>query len=300
MKTLILSILTICYTCTSAFAGEGEKELTKEEKKFVDSVRKIMKYETGLVGLTGGIAELNIPAGFKFLNKEQAEYVVTSLWGNPPQQGVLGLLVPQEWDPIFDSTYAFVISFENMGYVKDSDADKIDYADLLKDIRKEEPESNKQRTSMGYETIHMVGWASNPFYDKTKKVLHWAKELRFGNQEVNTLNYDVRVLGRRGILSLNAVTDIGHLNLVKRDIDKVLSMARFTSGNRYEDFDSKTDNVAAWTVGGLVAGKILAKVGGFKFLKLIFIGIAAAIGAAWRFITGRRKKKEEETMEQAG
>ncbi|MEI9946725.1 MAG: DUF2167 domain-containing protein [Chitinophagaceae bacterium] len=62
----------------------------------------------------------------------------------------------------------------------------------------------------------MVGWAQPPFYDSKNKVLHWAKELQFGGEDLNTLNYDVRFLGRKGILSLNAVATIDQLPKVKK------------------------------------------------------------------------------------
>jgi uncharacterized membrane-anchored protein len=87
------------------------------------------------------------------------------------------------------------------------------------------------------------------------------------------------------------------LDSVNKNLNNVLSMVSFNKGNTYSDFDSKTDNIAAWTIGGLVAGKILAKVGFFalilKNIKLIGLAIVAFGGAAWRFITGRRKKEEE-------
>jgi uncharacterized membrane-anchored protein len=74
-------------------------------------------------------------------------------------------------------------------------------------------------------------------------------------------------------------------------------MVSFNKGNTYSDFDSKTDDIAAWTIGGLVAGKILAKVGFFalilKNIKLIGLAILALGGGIWRFIRGRRKKEEE-------
>ena len=92
------------------------------------------------------------------------------------------------------------------------------------------------------------------------------------------------------------------LDSVNAHINDVLAMVNFTEGNRYSDFDSSTDNVAAWTIGGLVAGKVLAKVGFFavilKFLKFIIAGVVLAGGAIWRFVTGRRKKKEEEAQYQ--
>ena len=34
-----------------------------------DSVEKAMKYQTGIISLYNGIAQLNVPEGFKYLNK---------------------------------------------------------------------------------------------------------------------------------------------------------------------------------------------------------------------------------------
>jgi uncharacterized membrane-anchored protein len=211
------------------------------------------------------------------------------------------MLFPGAGSPFADSSYAFVITYDGMGYVKDDDADKINYDDMLKEMQEGEKAENEERAKQGYEPIHFAGWAQKPFYDKTNKVLHWAKELKFGEAtDGNTLNYEVRILGRKGVLSLNAVASMSELTLVKNDIDKVLTIASFTKGNTYGEFDSKVDDVAAWTVGGLVAGKVLAKVGFFalilKNIKLVIIALAAVGGGIWRFITGR-KKKEEDTQE---
>jgi hypothetical protein len=58
--------------------------------------------------------------------------------------------------------------------------------------------------------------------------------------------------------------------------------------------------VAAWTIGGLVAGKVLAKAGFFalilKFIKPILLVLIATGGGIWRFLGGRRKEKEEEEL----
>jgi len=81
---------------------------------------------------------------------------------------------------------------------------------------------------------------------------------------------------------------------VKKNIPDVLHMAAFDKGYTYEEFDSGIDKVAAWTIGGLVAGKILAKVGLFalvlKFWKLIALAVVGAFAAVKRFITGRKKE----------
>lgn len=303
----IINVFIACALPFFLFAGKygdsteaASQELIKYVQ-LVDSVEKAMKYQTGIVSIGNGIAQLNVPAGFKYLNKEQSTYIITEIWGNPPQDGILGMLFPDAGSPFADSSYAFVITYDGMGYVKDDDADKINYDDMLKEMQEGEKAENEERAKQGYEPIHFAGWAQKPFYDKTNKVLHWAKELKFGEAaDGNTLNYEVRILGRKGVLSLNAVASMSELTLVKNDIDKVLTIASFTKGNTYGEFDSKVDDVAAWTVGGLVAGKVLAKVGFFalilKNIKLVIIALAAVGGGIWRFITGR-KKKEEDTQE---
>lgn len=296
MKKSMLFLVAIFAIISSSFA-KGEKDsleaVMEIQQKFVDSVEKSMNYQTGVVALEGGFAKLNIPAGFKFLNAEQSNYVISELWGNPPRKDVLGMLFPADGGPFAEKSYAFIISFDAMGYVKDGDADDINYDDMLKEMQKEEVEENKTRAQQGYVPIHIVGWATKPFYDKDKKVLHWAKNLKFGDEQSNTLNYDVRILGRKGVLSMNAVATMSELDLVKKDIDKVLQIPSFTEGNMYKDFDSNVDNVAAWTVGGLVAGKMLMKVGFFaKFWKFILIGLVA-VGAGVKKLFGKKSSGEE-------
>jgi uncharacterized membrane-anchored protein len=307
MKKFVLSIVATVALLTTTMA-KGEKDslaiLEKAQLAFIDSVDNAMKYEKGAIALSSGSVTLNVPAGFKYLNKEQSNYILTDLWGNPPRTDILGMLFPEAGGPFAEKSYAFVITFDPMGYVKDDDADKINYDDLLKEMQEGEVEENKERVKQGYSSIHMVGWASKPFYDKTNKVLHWAKNLKFGDAEENTLNYEVRILGRKGVLSMNAVATMSELNEVRKDIDKVLAIPSFTAGNTYKDFDSKTDNVAAWTIGGLVAGKVLLKVGVWaaivKFLawgwKFILIGIVAVWGAVKKFFGRKTVVEEEQTV----
>lgn len=298
MKKIVFLLYLFFAFSLSSFAKNDPDSLKLLEEqirlfgKFRDSVNTAMKYETGVIQLKGGIARLNIPKGFKFLGIEQSKFVINDVWGNPERDDILGMIFPQAGGPLTDSSYAFIVSFDEMGYVKDNDASKIDYKELLDEMHKEEPGNNAQRQKEGYSTIHMVGWAQPPFYDSKNKILHWAKELQFGGDEENTLNYDVRFLGRKGILSLNAVATMNELPIVKNDINQILKIAEFTEGNRYADFNDNTDKVAAYTVGGLVAGKILLKAGFFaKFWKLILLGIAALGGVIVKLF--KRKKATE-------
>ena len=58
------------------------------------------------------------------------------------------------------------------------------------------------------------------------------------------------------------------------------SSVTFARGQQYRDFDADIDEVAAYSIGGLVAGKVLAKVGLFAVvLKFWRIGLPALAGA---------------------
>ncbi len=272
-------------------------QMIEQELKRLDSIESSFHYQTGKVEIGNGIASMNIPSTFKYLGPSEAQYVIEDLWGNPKSQAPLGLLLPAHTNATDAGGYAFIIQFENIGYVKDNDADKIDYDDLLKELKTSSAKENEERRKQNIFTMDLLGWAAKPYYDKEKKVLHWAKEYSVEGQEHHTLNYDIRVLGRKGVLTLQAVSAMDQLDSVNNHINDVLGMVSFNEGSRYSDFDSSTDEVAAWTIGGLVAGKVLAKVGFFavimKFLKFIIIGIALAGGAIWKFITGRKKKEAE-------
>ncbi len=300
-KTLIYLFAATLLSITYAQAAETTEEISEvtveEVKLWQDSIENNLQYERGIIELSGGVAKLNLPADYKFLNAEQAQYVLTDLWGNPEDESVLGLIVPDNQGIFFDEGYVFEVYYSEIGYVKDNDADKIDYDDLLKDLQQETADANKERETAGYAPVTLVGWASEPYYDKDRKVLHWAKELEFSGSEVNTLNYNVRFLGRKGVFVANAIADITQLSAVQEDMPKIMDMVQFNDGYRYQDFDPSIDDVAKWTVGGLVAGKVLAKVGFFaliaKFWKVIAVAVIGFFGVFWKRI---RRKNEDENL----
>lgn len=257
---------------------------------FADSIENAMNYETGSVSLAGDIAVLDVPPGYKFLGSEQSKYVLTDLWGNPPDE-TLGMLFPDDMSPLHDDfSYVVEITYSEEGYIDDEDAEDLDYDEMLEEMQQEARDANEQRVEMGYGTVELLGWASPPYYDSEHKKLHWAKELRFDGAEVNTLNYNIRVLGRKGYLNLNVIGDISVLPMVQADIDKFLENVHFQEGNRYADFNPDLDEVAAYGIGGLITGKLLAKAGFFtlllKFWKVIAIAVVGAFAAFKKFIFG--------------
>lgn len=299
MRKLIMLLAAMCglVAANAQSPGEDSSALNLDSfEVYLDSVEKTFTYQHGTIKLGENIGTLQVPAGYKYLDAVQAERALTEVWGNPEGQATLGLLLPENIGVTTVGSHVFNIEYEEIGYVKDDDADDIDYKELLEEMQKDAVTENEERQKEGYESIAIVGWAAEPHYDAEKKVLHWAKEIKFGDAESNTLNYNVRILGRKGVLILNAISDISVLPEVNKNIPKVLNSFTFADGNTYADFNPDVDQVAAWTIGGLVAGKVLAKVGFFalliKFWKVIALAVAGGATALWKRF---RRKKEDGT-----
>jgi uncharacterized membrane-anchored protein len=282
MRNLLL--LCFCFIYLNTIAQEKNDDLIKKEQKLyqqkIDSINNSFTYEYGKVDIKDGIAEVDVPDNYKFLNSKQSNYVLTELWGNPPSD-ILGLLFPKNTSPLDENfTYAVEITYSEDGYIKDGDAKDLDYDELLEEMKDDTSSENGERTKQGYPTIELVGWASKPFYDEAEKKLHWAKEISFEGDEVNTLNYNIRVLGRKGYLNLNAIGTIDVLPTFKNDVNQILKSVHFSKGNKYSDFNPDIDEVAAYGIGGLIAGKFLAKLGFFalilKFWKILAVAVVGA------------------------
>lgn len=306
MKQVIASLSFLLLLQFEGFANDKDtlKNASTDEsqaenaavKAFLDSLENSIVYKHGVIKLENGNAVLTVPSGFKFISAPDSRYILEDLWQNLADTSTLGMIVPDSFHLNSASIpWVFVVTYEPLGYVEDGDADDINYDDLLKQMKESQSLANLERKKLGYAGLNLVGWASKPYYDDKNKVLHWAKELAVDSEEINTLNYDVRVLGRKGVLSLNALSTIDQLEDVKKHIPSVLRMASFENGHTYAEFNPDVDEVAAWTIGGLVAGKVLAKAGALavilKLWKFIALGLVAVGSFIWKFIRGRKKEE---------
>ena len=279
----ILLLLVSVGTHLITYAAPAPIDSLAAEQAYIDSVQATFHYQTGHVTLPGGIGAINVPTGFRYLDAKQSDYVLTKLWSNPDGES-LGMLFPTNRGPLDDNNWAFVVEYDPSGYVKDDDAADINYDDLLKEMQEDTEESNAEREAAGFGRIMLVGWAAKPYYDAKLNVLHWAKELRFGSSPSTTLNYNVRVLGRKGVLNLNAVGEIPQLAEIRGTIPAVIKSVEFAKGQQYADFDPKIDEVAAYGIGGLVAGKVLAKVGAFALIAKFWKVLLALVAGGWAAI----------------
>lgn len=272
-----LSLATTLPAQEPAAEAAAEGDHAAQVQAFVDA----LDFQDGKVSLAAARAELNLPASFRFLGAADAEKVLSQLWGNPPGSDAIGMLVPADISLAdHERSWAIVLQYEEEGYVSDEDAQEIDYNELLADMQASARESNEARKEQGFGAVEIVGWAESPRYDASAHKLHWAKELAFEGEPVHTLNYDVRVLGRHGVLVMRAVAGIGQLAQIKPGMTEALGAAEFVDGARYADFDSSTDKVAGYGLAALVAGGMAAKTGLWaKILALLIAGKKLVIGA---------------------
>lgn len=245
-------------------------------------------------------ASITVPEGFVFLDRDEAKRLMTVYWDNPEERAsdLLGALVPSYAKAYYQIDVAYFISFDNCGYIKDDDANSIDYDEMMKNIQEGEKEENEQIPEEYRLTT--LRWEFAPKYLAGSHVLVWAKRLASSSGS-EVVNYDMRLLSKDGLVSIMAVVDPYDSEEVKQREQSVINCLSFDEGYAYADFDPSRDRVSEWTLGGLVIGSILAKSGFFakvglillKGWKLIALAVAG-IGGAWF----KKKKKKQETNEE--
>jgi uncharacterized membrane-anchored protein len=292
-RSLMAAVLAL--SCASVVHAQepAAQQVTPEQ------IEASLKYQTGKITLPGSLATLNLPASFRYLGPADSERVLVEGWGNPPGNETLGMIVPANTSVLSDAGWGVVITYDKDGHVKDDDADDINYDELLADLKEGTNEANKERKALGYGAMTLVGWAEKPSYDKASHKMYWAKELRTEGNATSGLNYNIRVLGREGVLVLNAVASMAQIDEIRKEMKLVTAATDFTPGNRYADYNAATDKTAEYGLAALVAGGVATKLGLFgklfalllAFKKFIIIGIGFAAMWLYRVFTGRREAK---------
>jgi uncharacterized membrane-anchored protein len=272
---------------TSQAAEAPSEPDANADRARVESIESRLHPQTGDIRLPGANAVLHLGQDYYFLPADEARLVLTEGWENPPEavSNVLGIVFQSGRHFYENDAWGAVITYNPSGYVSDDDAESADYADLLRQLQAGEAEVNQRRTAQGYPTQHLVGWAEQPAYNRATHSVVWAQNLQINGQSENSLNYDVRLLGRNGVLSLNMVTGMSQLAATRQAAQRFAAQADFTPGNRYADHQSG-DRTAEYGVAGLVAagvGVAVAQKVGFLAIALLFlkkVGILIVAGIA--------------------
>lgn len=173
-----------------------------------------------------------------------------------------------------DGNWFLMFSFDDIGYVKDDEKSSLDADGILSSIREGTEAANKERAKRGWTAIKVVGWHEPPHYDEQTQNLTWA--VRGESQGRAIINYDTRILGRRGVMRVKLVSSPEELPQAVAQFRTLLAGYSFTKGNRYAEW-TQGDKVAAIGLTALITGGAAAVVVKSGLGKTLFkvLGIAA-------------------------
>jgi uncharacterized membrane-anchored protein len=188
-----------------------------------------------------------------------------------------------------------VFEFEDSGYVSDGEKGDLDAAALLESIQTGNKWGNEERRKRGWAEYNVVGWQEEPHYDERTNNLSWAI---IGESEGHrTVNRSVKLLGRRGVMTVTLVASPDELPAAMPAVDTLLAGYRFRPGNAYAEYVSGTDKLAEYGLTALVvggAGAALIKSGLLaKFWKPLVVALAAMGAGIKRFFMGGRSSRHD-------
>jgi uncharacterized membrane-anchored protein len=238
------------------------------------------------------VATVGVPPDYVFADAADTRKLMESM-GNSVDNTEVGMISPagEDWFLIFE--------YNPDGYVKDDDRDQIDKDAILDSYKKGTEEGNKRRREMGAPGLHITGWFEEPHYDPRTNNLVWALQARDDNGG-EVVNYNVRVLGREGYMSVTLVDDPSKIAANKPRAEKILSSVAYAKGKTYAEW-RPGDKVAQYGLAALVAGgagaaatkmglfavlgKFLAKAG--KAVVLLFIAVGVGLKKLWQAVSSR-------------
>jgi len=242
----------------------------------------------------GSYAEIELPTGYYFTGKKGTVKLM-QMMGNLITDREEGFLSPGN---IFEKgskePWIVVFEFQDIGYVKDDEKKSIDSVKLLADMKEGVKAGNEERERRKLPKMEVVGWAVEPHYNDQTNNLEWGLLLQTEKGD-KVVNYDVRMLGRNGVMQSTLVLSPDQLGETLPQFREVLGAFAFVSGQRYAEY-REGDRIAKIGLTALIAGGAAAAAWKFGFFKYIgkfavFIvaGIAGFFRKAWNRLFGKKE-----------
>jgi len=217
-------------------------------------------------------AEIYVPEGYVFAGANSAQILMEKMQ-NPTSGTELGFLAPG------DLAWWVLFEFNDDGYIKDDEKGSLDPDAMLKSIKAATEVSNNVRKKRGWPIMTIQGWEQQPHYDEKTHNLEWGIRGQSSEGDL-TINYNTRLLGRRGVVVVTLVSDPKTFSLNLEKFKTMLAGFDFKHGLKYADY-RQGDKVAKYGLTALVVGAgaaAAAKTGIFKVLwKFLAVGFIAIL-----------------------
>ena len=126
------ALLTLAWLMLCSFKSVTDEDMlssgyTAEELEVLKE--DTIAGQTGVVEFASCHARIMVPTDLVYLDRPQAMKLLTEYWDNSESnlENMLGVLVPSENRCFYQVSTAYVISYNDCGYIKDDDAEKVDY-----------------------------------------------------------------------------------------------------------------------------------------------------------------------------
>jgi uncharacterized membrane-anchored protein len=264
-------------TVLAAFAGHAEEEVQ-------------LPWQPGPMNaaIGNGLAHIELSESYVFLDADGTRKFM-ELTQNPVSGSEMATVMPT--DP--EQDWFLVFEYEASGYVADDEKDSLDAEAMITSIREGTEAANEERRSRGWDTMNIVGWQEEPFYDPQTNNLTWS--IMGESAGIQNVNRTIKLLGRRGVMTATLVSSPEILPLAAPLTDTLLAGYDYVAGNTYAEYVPGTDKLAAYGLTALVVGggaAALVKSGILaRFWKPLVVALVA-MGAGIKriFTTGRSAK----------
>jgi uncharacterized membrane-anchored protein len=278
MMRILLAACMAAIACLSSMPAASAQD--------ADPVEQLPWQNGPTVGRIGQRATIRIPDGYAFLDAA-ATRKLNEILENPPSRGEEYVVTPQ------DLAWIAFFTFSEIGYVKDDET--LDADAMLDSIREGVKYGNEERRRRGWGTLRLIGWSAKPQYDDELKALAWAVLLESEDTQSKVVNYNTRLLGRRGVMEVTVVADPDDIAPSIADFKRLVPGYDFAAGEKYSEF-RPGDHVAEIGLAALITGgaaAVASKKGWFaaigvalaKFWKLLVVGVIG-VGVAIRKLFG--------------
>jgi len=192
----------------------------------------------------GTLADIEVPQGYRLTGEAGARTLLQRM-KNPVPDGLIGILAPDS------GKWWIVLTFTDVGYVKNADKERIDAAAILKAVQKRSETQNGERAEQGMSSIVSVDWERPPVYDAENHSLAWA--LLAETQSSKVVNDTMLLLGRRGVLEIITVQPY-QASSDSVPLQQLVKNITIKEGQRYADYESG-DKVADVGLAQLIVDK---------------------------------------------